>query len=237
MPNLLFYLDNNENVKCLIGKIFFLPFNSKINLNKRELKYGYNEFDQVILLKEDCTIKKDNPYFQYIKHLNYDNYKTEDLQLTKNCVYFLKFKSKGFLIKNVEKDEKRNNLYVNLFNNKVMDNLRIPYLFQNFSLYVYNSSEQTGYDKIKKYANNNNVKLLYLNPSCKIVPIMNLKTQVYELKDELSEVKSKLNELDIFKNLSIKKLEDYDKIFKEYEKKYKPKEEKSLSSVSEIKNN
>ena len=68
-------------------------------------------------------------------------------------------------------------------------------------------------------------------------PLMNLKTQVYELKDELSEVKNKLNELDIFKNLSIKKLEDYDKIFKEYEKKYKPKEEKSLSSVSEIKNN
>ena len=246
LPNLLFYLDNNEKVKGLIGKIFFLPLNCKINLNKRELKYGYNEFDQVILIKEDCTIKKDNPYFKYIKYNpnNDDKYNSEDLSLAKNFVYFLEFKSNGNLIKNVEEDAKKNNLYTNLFNNNVMNNLQIPNLLQNLSLYVYNSSEQTGYKKIEKYTNNNNVKLLYLNPSCQIVPLMNLKTQVYDLKDELSEVKNKLNEMktynlltgksyEDFKNFATKKFEDYDKKFKEYEKKYKKKEEKSLGPVSE----
>ena len=137
LPNLIFYLDNNEYVKSLINKIFFLPFDCKINLNKRSMYFGYDEYDQVILLKQDFTIKKDNPYLEYIQRVE-NSYKSEDLLLSKNFVYFLEFKSKGKLMDNPTEDEKKNNLYIKLFNNNVIDNLQIQNLFPKFSLYIYN---------------------------------------------------------------------------------------------------
>lgn len=247
LPNLIFYLENNENVQALINKIFFLPFQCKINLNKRSLNYGYNEYDQVILLKEDFIINKDNPYMEYMECVEDNNHKTGDLLLTKNFVYFLEFKSSGNLIDDVIEDEKKNNLYIKLFNNNVIDNLQIQNLTPKFSLYIYNYSEKSGYDKIIKFMNDN-IRFLYLNPSSHIVPLMNLKTQVYELKEELSEVKEELsevkdelskvksetNELKTFQKDAISKFDYYDRILKDL--KNEQKEKKSFSKESEIEN-
>ena len=220
LPNLIFYLESNQQVESLIGKIFFLPANCKMNFEERRINFGYNEVDQVILINKDFTITKDELYFQNIEIGENDKLKVADFKFTKDCVYFLEYKSNGALIK-IEESEKINNLYITLFNNNVINNLKTPNLQSKFSLHVYDHDENSGHRIIKKNNgenNNSNIKFIYLNPSCQMKPLMNLKTQVYVIKEELSE----------YKILTNKKFEEYDKKFNEIN-------QKSSTSINNIK--
>lgn len=208
LPNLIFYLKSNQQVESLKQKIFFLPINCKMNFEARRINSGYNEIDQVILINKDFTILKDELYFQNIEAQENDKFKVVDFKFSKDYVYFLEFKSNGILIK-IEENKKINNLYISLFNNNVINNLKTPNLQLAFSLQVYDHNESSGHNIIKKnIGQNNNIKFIYLNPSCQMKPLMNLKTQIYEIKQELSELSE-------FKSLAKKKFEEYDRKFNE----------------------
>ena len=132
-----------------------------MNFEERRINFGYNEVDQVILINKDFTITKDELYFQNIEIGENDKIKVADFKFTKDCVYFLEYKSNGALIK-IEESEKINNLYKTLFNNNVINNLKTPNLQSKFSLHIYDHDKNSGHRIIKKNNgenNNSNIKL------------------------------------------------------------------------------
>ena len=67
LPNIIFYIKSVNEIQNLIGKYFIIPTELKLNLNENNYKSGINEFDHVLLLKDDIKIDENNPYFRYIK--------------------------------------------------------------------------------------------------------------------------------------------------------------------------
>ena len=133
----------------------------KLNMNENIDKSGVKEFDHIIQLKQDLTIDKSNPYFRYIKKINFNENNSpvqySDLILKKNEIYILEFKTSFSMNKDVAKIEETSKNYVKLFN---IDITQIESSNQENEfkiLYFYNNLENLGYRNLSGY--NINIEL------------------------------------------------------------------------------
>ena len=78
-------------------------------------------------------------------------------------------------------------------------------------LYFYNNQENLGYRNISGYNITIDLwRFLYMNPSCQIVPIVNLSSEINQLKKDNSSIKKEMTTL----NETIKLLTDENKSLK-----------------------
>jgi len=62
-------------------------------------------------------------------------------------------------------------------------------------LYLYNNLENLGYRNLDGYGINLDFwRFLYINPSCQIVPVSKLSSEIMKLQNELKEAKEKFSE-------------------------------------------
>lgn len=186
LPNMIFYINSNKEIKNIMKKIFFISNN--INLNEICLYSGVNEFDHVIKMNEDLIIEKNNPYFRHLVY-NY-NIINEDLKLKKDNVYFLEFKKSFQKEKTFGDIEKNAKLYCEMIEANVYP-INININTKKFQiLYLYNNLENTGYDNIKDSSLNADVwKFLYVNPSCHIPSYVSLSIKFNCLENEVKKNK------------------------------------------------
>lgn len=88
LPNMVFYIRSIEEIHKLIGKLFIIPVQLKLDLNENCEHCGVNEYDHVIEMTQDLTIDKNNPYFRYIKNAEGLNVQSEFLAFEKNKILF-----------------------------------------------------------------------------------------------------------------------------------------------------
>ena len=170
---------------------------------------GVTEFDNIIKLNQDITINANNPYFRYIKQIKTEekNYpvKYGELVLKKNCIYILEFKNSFVMNEKIANLQYLSSEYVKLYNinNNNINNNEFTILF------FYNNREDLGYRNFGGFNINLDLwRFLYINPSCQIVPVAKLSSQIRLLKKELEEKNMQLKkelEAEKIKNMQTKK--------------------------------
>ena len=198
LPNILFYIKSTEETQKLLNTLNSVPANLKLNLNEILDNSGVTEFDHIIKLNQDLTINENNPYFRYIKQVKTDErnspVKYGELVLKKNFIYILEFKSSFAMNKDIANLQNLSEKYLMLYNIE-----QIPNNINNsqFSiLYFYNNQENLGYRNFEGYNINLNLwRFLYINPSCQIVPVIKLSSEVKQLRKDFEEEKVKNSQL------------------------------------------
>ena len=198
LPNILFYIKSTEETQKLLNTLISVPTNLKLNLNEILDNSGVTEFDHIIKLNQDLTINENNPYFRYIKQVKTDErnspVKYGELVLKKNFIYILEFKSSFAMNKDIANLQNLSEKYLMLYNIE-----QIPNNINNsqFSiLYFYNNQENLGYRNFEGYNINLNLwRFLYINPSCQIVPVIKLSSEVKQLRKDFEEEKVKNSQL------------------------------------------
>ena len=168
-------------IQNLIGKLFVIPEELKLN-SEEKIKYlGINEYDNVLLLNCDLKIDENNPYFRYIKTFNGKEMIYEDLNLKKDIIYIIEMKHSYTMNKDVTKLDNLGRHYVELFNKSIYDNKK-PLSFKHYKiLYFYNYLENLGYKNISGY-NIDTWKICYIRPSSQIIPVTKLSSKVIKLE-------------------------------------------------------
>jgi hypothetical protein len=244
LPNILFYIKSIEETQNLIGKIFHIPMNLKLNLNEKCNKSGVNEFDHIIKLKDDLKINENNPYFRYIKIVNGSEVQYGELLLKKNEIYILEFKHAYQMNEDIAKIENLGKLYFEIYNKNVKpienDGVRV----EEFKiLYFYNYLEKLGYKNLSQYNINKELwRFLYLNPSCQIVPVTRLSAKVAILEkkvkineEKLETVSKELSQQKIINESINKELNQQKDISKQINMKWKEKFGEDIFSAVELK--
>ena len=187
LPNLLFYIKSTNKIQNLIGKFFKIPSDLKVDLNEIYTQSGINEFDNIVLLKDDIIINENNPYFRYIKTVQGSNAVYEKLELKKEVIYVIEIKHSYTMNKNIVDIQNLGKLYVEIYNKNVYD-INETSNFQDFKiLYFYNYFENLGYKNLSNLKlDQNKWKFLYLSPSCQIMPVTKLSSEVSELKKKVT---------------------------------------------------
>ena len=187
LPNLLFYIKSTNKIQNLIGKFFKIPSDLKVDLNEIYTQSGINEFDNIVLLKEDIIINENNPYFRYIKTVQGSNAVYEKLELKKEVIYIIEIKHSYTMNENIVNIQNLGKLYVEIYNKNVYD-INETSNFQDFKiLYFYNYFENLGYKNLSNLKlDQNKWKFLYLSPSCQIMPVTKLSSEVSELKKKVT---------------------------------------------------
>jgi hypothetical protein len=195
LPNLLFYIKSTNKIQNLIGKFFKIPSDLKVDLNEIYTKSGINEFDNIVLLKEDIIINENNPYFRYIKTVQGSNAVYEKLELKKEVIYIIEIKHSYTMNKNIVDIQNLGKFYVEIYNKNVYD-INETSNFQDFNiLYFYNYFENIGYKNLSNLKlDQNKWKFLYLSPSCQIMPVTKLSSEVSELKKKVTILEKKIEE-------------------------------------------
>ena len=187
LPNLLFYIKSTNKIQNLIGKFFKIPSDLKVDLNEIYTQSGINEFDNIVLLKDDIIINENNPYFRYIKTVQGSNAVYEKLELKKEVIYIIEIKHSYTMNKNIVDIQNLGKLYVEIYNKNVYD-INETSNFQDFKiLYFYNYFENLGYKNLSNLKlDQNKWKFLYLSPSCQIMPVTKLSSEVFSLKKKVT---------------------------------------------------
>ena len=185
LPNILFYVKSTNETKNLFNELFF-PTELKLDFNEINKHSGVNEFDNIVLLNDDITIDQNNPYFRYIKTVKNNNANYDKLDLKKNELYIFEFKHSYTMNDNIVKIQNKGNSYLKLYN-KTIYNINDSLNIQNYTiLYCYNYFENLGYKNFFGYnINLDKWKFLYLNPSCQIIPVAKLSSEVSVLKKKV----------------------------------------------------
>ena len=206
LPNLLFYIRSIDEIQNLIGKFFKIPSKLKIDLNEIITQSGVNEFDSIVLLKEDIIINENNPYFRYIKTVQGSNAVYEKLELKKDIIYIIEIKHSYTMNKKIVEIQDLAKTYMKLYNKNVYD-IKEELNFQDFKiLYFYNYFENLGYKNLSNWQlEQNKWKFLYLSPSCQIMSVTKLSSEVSTLKKKVAvleknveENKEKIDRIDQF---------------------------------------
>lgn len=185
LPNILFYIKSINEIKNLIGKLFVIPEELKLNLEEKIKYLGINEYDNVLLLNCDLKIDENNPYFRYIKTFNGKEMIYEDLNLKKDIIYIIEMKHSYTMNKDVTKLDNLGRHYVELFNKSIYDN-KEHLSFKHYKiLYFYNYLENLGYKNISGY-NIDTWKICYIRPSSQIIPVTKLSSKVQKLEKKVS---------------------------------------------------
>ena len=191
LPNILFYIKSTEEIQKLLNNIITVPKGFKLNSNEIIDKSGVNEFDHIIKLNQDLTINESNPYFRYIKQIKTDEknspVKYGELVLKKDYIYILEFKTSFSINDDIARLQNLSEGYVKLYN------VDQPSNNNEFGiLYFYNNQENLGYKNFDGFHINLNLwRFLYINPSCQIVPVIKLSSEVEQLKKDFEEEKLK----------------------------------------------
>ena len=201
LPNILFYMNSTQETQKFLDKI--IKSQNKLKLNTSENitdKKGFNEFDHIIQMKQDLTINKNNPYFRYIKKVNFNENNSPiqygDLALRKNEIYILEFKNSFTMNDDIAKIEAHAKNYVKFYNTDItqIENTNQENEFK--ILYFYNNQENLGYRNISGYNITIDLwRFLYMNPSCQIVPVVNLSSEIYQLNKDNSNIKKEITTL------------------------------------------
>jgi len=195
LPNLLFYIKSTNKIQNLIGKFFKIPSDLKVDLNEIYTQSGINEFDNIVLLKDDIIINENNPYFRYIKTVQGSNAVYEKLELKKEVIYIIEIKHSYTMNENIVNIQNLGKLYVEIYNKNVYA-INETSNFQDFKiLYFYNYFENLGYKNLSNLKlDQNKWKFLYLSPSCQIMPVTKLSSEVSELKKKVTILEKKIEE-------------------------------------------
>lgn len=190
LPNILFYIKSTEETQKLLNSIITVPKGLKLNVNEIMDKSGVTEFDHIIKLNQNLTINENNPYFRYIKQIKTDEknspVKYDELVLKENYIYIFEFKTSFVMNDDVAKLQNLSEEYVKLYNIDQTSNNEFGIL------YFYNNRENLGYRSFDGYNINLDLwRFLYINPSCQIVPVIKLSSEVKQLRKEFEEEKSK----------------------------------------------
>ena len=197
LPNILFYIKSTEETQKLLNTVISVPKDIKLDINEIVDKSGITEFDHIIKLNQDLTINVNNPYFRYIKQIktNEKNSPVEygELVLKKNYIYILEFKTSFTMNEDVAKLQNLSAEYVKQYNEDQTSNNINNSEFT--ILYFYNYQENLGYRSFDGFNINLNLwKFLYINPSCQIVPVIKLSSELKQLKKDFEEEKIKIRE-------------------------------------------
>ena len=207
LPNILFYIKSTEETQKLLNTLITVPTDFKLNLNEILDNSGVTEYDHIIKLNQDLTISENNPYFRYIKQVKTDErnspVKYGELVLKENFIYFLEFKTSFTMNEETAKLQNLSKKYVMLYNiDQIPNNINNS---QFSILYFYNNRENLGYRNFEGYGINLNLwRFLYINPSCQIVPVIKLSSEVKQLRKDFEEEKLK-NEEEKLKNSQLRK--------------------------------
>ena len=198
LPNILFYIKSTEETQNLLNTHITVPKDLKLNLNEIIDKSGVTEFDHIIKLNQDLSINTNNPYFRYIKQINTNKKNSPveygELVLKKNYIYILEFKTSFSMNDDVARLQHLSEEYVKLYNeNQISNNINN----REFGiLYFYNNQENLGYRSFEGFNIDLNLwRFLYINPSCQIVPVIKLSSEVKQLKKDFDEEKLKNSKL------------------------------------------
>lgn len=196
LPNILFYIRSMDEIQQLIGKLFIIPGDFKLNLNEVIQNSGINEFDNILLLKEDINININNPYFRFIKTVKGSNAIYSDLKFNSNEIYILEFKFSYKMNKDISNIENLGSDYIQLYNKNIY-NFEKCLNFDSYKiLYFYNYFESLGYKNISGYnLDTQKWSFLYLNPSCQIVSVTKLSSKVSKLEKRVTTLEQKINVL------------------------------------------
>ena len=195
LPNILFYIKSTEETQKLLNTIISVPKGLKLNVNEIIDKSGVTEFDHIIKLNQDLTINANNPYFRYIKQIKTSEKNSPveygELVLKQNYIYILEFKTSFIMNEDVAKLQNLSGEYVNLYNKDQISNNNNNSEFT--ILYFYNYQENLGYRNFDGFGINLNLwRFLYINPSCQIVPVIKLSSEIKQLKKDFEEEKIKI---------------------------------------------
>ena len=221
LPNLLFYIKSIDKIQNLIGVLFYIPHEMKLNLKEKHKHTGINEFDNIIVLKEDMKIDQNNPYFRYLKTVQGSKTIYSDLELKKNVIYILEFKHAYRMDTKIASIQEKGNNYMELYNKNVYD-VENSFHFSEYKiLYFYNYLENLGYKNILSFNLNLDIwKFLYLSPSCQIAQVTNLSSKVLKLEKKVAELEKKTEEkFDKIEALLAQKKPEVKNIFNNIEKK------------------
>ena len=194
LPNILFYIKSIESIQNLIGTLFLFPNQYKLNLKEKINHSGINEFDHIVELNQELKINENNPYFRYIKEVKENNSKYGELILEEDELYIIEFKHSYKMDNKIAKIENLGKLYLTLYNRNVENKEQIKKKKYKI-LYFYNYFENLGYKNLSRYNITQDLwRFLYLNPSCQIVPVIHLSSEVTLLKKKVTNLEGKTNE-------------------------------------------
>ena len=194
LPNILFYIKSTKEIQDLIGDLFTIPEELKLDLEEKVEQSGINEYDNVVILNTDLKIDKNNPYFRYIKIFNGKEFVHEELGLEKDIIYIMEIKHSYKMDKKVAGLDNLTKYYVELFNKSVYDK-KINSNFKDYKiLYFYNYFEKLGYKNLSGY-NVDNWKICYIRPSSQIIPVTNLSLRVFKLEKKVIALEKSNNEM------------------------------------------
>ena len=217
LPNIIFYIKSVNEIQNLIGKYFIIPTELKLNLNENNYKSGINEFDHVLLLKDDIKIDENNPYFRYIKTVVEQNNSIsaiyKELELKKNEIYIFEFKHSCKMNETIANIQNLGNLYLKLYNNNIYD-IKETFNFISYKiLYFYNYFENLSYwvlskSNLDKYGLDSKIwKFCYLTPSNQIMQVSKLSSKIIKLEKRVTSLeednKQIKKELDLNKTLLV----------------------------------
>lgn len=217
LPNIIFYIKSVNEIQNLIGKYFIIPTELKLNLNENNYKSGINEFDHVLLLKDDIKIDENNPYFRYIKTVVEQNNSIsaiyKELELKKNEIYIFEFKHSCKMNETIANIQNLGNLYLKLYNNNIYD-IKETFNFISYKiLYFYNYFENLSYwvlskSNLDKYGLDSKIwKFCYLTPSNQIMQVSKLSSKIIKLEKRVTSLeednKQIKKELDLIKTLLV----------------------------------
>ena len=196
LPNILFYVNSTEKMENLIGTLFAIPSDKKLNLKEDDIYPGITEFDNVLLLNDDMIINENNPYFRYIKTVHGSNAVYEKLELKKNEIYLVELKHSYTMNEKIAGIQKSGKTYIELYKRDVYNNEKPIVDINNYKiLYFYNYFENLGYKTFSRFNIDLSIwRLLYLNPSCQIVPVTKLTSRVSKLEKEVKSLEQKVKD-------------------------------------------
>ena len=197
LPNILFYINPTKETQSLLDKIKIVPDEIKLDLNEQVDKSGVTEFDYIIKMNQDLTINSNNPYFRYIKKVNTDekNNPVEygELLLKENSIYIFEFKLSLSMNEKVARLENLAKEYINLYNANTKENNINSYQFT--ILYFYDNKENVGYRNFSGFGIDMNYwRFLYINPSCQILPVSKLSSDLIQLKRNYANLQREFKE-------------------------------------------
>jgi hypothetical protein len=168
----------------------------KLNLKEVDIYPGITEFDNVLLLNDDMIINENNPYFRYIKTVHGSNAVYEKLELKKNEIYLVELKYSYTMNEKIAGIQKSGKTYIELYKRDVYNNEKPIVDINNYKiLYFYNYFENLGYKTFSRFNIDLSIwRLLYLNPSCQIVPVTKLTSRVSKLEKEVKSLEQKVKD-------------------------------------------
>ena len=192
LPNILFYINPTKETQSLLDKIKITPNEIKLDLKEEVDKSGVTEFDYIIKMNQDITINSNNPYFRYIKRVNTGekNCPVEygELLLKENYIYFFEFKLSFSMNEKIARQENLAKEYISLYNVNNINEGKIPKENNTSSyefaiLLFYDNKENLGYKNFSGFDINLDYwRFLYINPSCQILPVSKLSSELIQLK-------------------------------------------------------